>query len=381
MDKLIIIIILIRVCWGCKLNQTEHVHTISERQEKYSNILIEEVNLELDFNSFVGFFAYGENTLFYIDQLYTQVHTFDPEFNKIGEFLGKGDGPDRQNVINGFMPFVDAQRHMIVGSNETLLFDLDFSRQSSYPIRWDYSDNYSDMENFPKASMIGLYEIGWRPRGTNLSVLVDMDSKEMIFPVEMSHPKLNGFLHKEYYESVHTIGKYNIDRKKISSVLGRRSPVYLDHPYIPNFDFFYLESVSDSILVSFAVDPMIHVLDAEGNLIGKFGFPGQDFKSNYPATSSIHDALANFEIDLNKAGFYDHIYYDKTSGYLFRSYFPEGKGKGYSRIQVFENHSLIADIKVPERFRVIGNSGDWFIADGILDEKEEEMAVYKFVLK
>lgn len=381
MDKLTLIFFLFCVCWGCKQKQAEHVFNIAESQEKYSNILIEEVRLELDFNSFVGFFAIGENSLFYVDQLFSQIHKFDLEFNKRGEFLGKGDGPDRQNVINGFIPFVDARSHLIVGGNETVLFDLDFSRQSSYPISWDCSDSYSEMENSPNASMIGLYEIAWRPRGTNISLLVDINNKEMLFPVEMSHPKLNGFLHKEYYESVHTIGKYNMDKKKITAVFGQRSPVYLEYPFIPNFDFFYLESVSDSILVSFAVDPMIHVLDSEFNLIGKFGFQGLNFKFNYPTTSTIDEALDKHEKDLKNSGLYGHIYYDKKSGYLFRSYFPEGKGKGYSRLQVFENHRLIADLKVPERFRVLGNSGDWFIADGIFDEKEEIMAVYKFTLE
>ncbi len=377
----LVILLSLSMGYGCS-QQTEQLEvSFKEMDEKYSDISYQEIPLELDQNSFVGFFAFGEHTLFYVDQLFSQIHTFDLEFNKAGEFLGKGDGPDRQNVINGFLPYVDAKSHLIVGGNETVLFDLDFSRQSNYPISWDYSDSYSEMENSPNASMIGLYEIAWRSRGNNLSLLVDINRKEILFPLEMSHPKLNGFLHKEYYESVHTIGKYSMNQKKINGVFGNRSSVYLEYPFIPNFDFFYLESKSDSILVSFAVDPMIHILDSKFNLIGKFGYEGVGVSQNYPKTDNIENAIDNYKEDLTKAGFYGHLYYDKKSGYLFRSYFPEGKGKGYSRLQVFENQVLIADVKVPERFRVIGNSENGFIADGVLDEKNETMAIYQFELK
>lgn len=41
---------------------------------------------------------------------------------------------------------------------------------------------------------------------------------------------------------------------------------------------------------------------------------------------------------------------------------------------------LLVDVKVPTRFNVIGKLGDYYYADGLVNELEEELSIYNFKL-
>lgn len=360
----------------------EHVELPVYQQEnlKIKNISIDSLILEKDYFSGVGFFSLGRDQIFFVDQVFSTVISFDSEGLYQGTYLGKGGGPDEQNNIHGFQPYSKDNNHVVLDNFELVVFDENFVKVTSYPIEWDYSESYQDMVNSPKGSMLGLYELDWKSKGQNTSFIIDETSSQVLLPITMSHPTLNGYISEEYYQSVAIFGRYDLNKKIVLEGFGRRSDKYLEQKFVPNFDFSFFTKSKNEILVSFAIDPLIHVFDADGELLYKFGMEGVDIQKSYPKTNTIEDALDNYKLDLEKAGFYHLIYLDEAKNLTFRTYFPEGAEKGYSRLQIYQDKTLIGDVRVPERFRIIGKIGDFYFADGVVDEFNDRLGIYKFKL-
>lgn len=336
--------------------------------------------LEKDYFSGVGFFSLGRDQIFFVDQVFSTVISYDSGGLYQRTYLGKGDGPDEQNNIHGFHPYALNNKHVVLDNFELVVFDENFIKDISYPIEWDYSESYQDMVNSPKGSMLGLYELDWKSKGQNTSFIIDESGSQVLLPITMSHPTLNGYISEEYYQSVAVLGRYDLKKKMVLEGFGRRSDKYLEQKFVPNFDFSFFTKSKKEILVSFAIDPLIHVFGADGELVYKFGVDGIEMRESYPKTNTIEDALDNYKLDLEKAGFYHLIYLNEANNLTFRTYFPQGAGKGYARLQIYQDKTLIGDVRVPERFRILGKIGDFYFADGIVDEINDRLGFYKFKL-
>ena len=379
MNKVILIIFGV-LFFSCQ-KEIEKVVPVHQNQDLLiTKIDLDSIILEKEYFSGVGFFSVGRDQLFFVDQIFSTVLVYSKEGNYLETQLGKGDGPDEQNNIHGFQPFAYKGQHVILDNFEMVIFDKSFNKETSFPIQWDYSESYQDMLNNPKGSMLGLYEIDWKSRGNNTPFLLIEDENQVLLPITMSHPTLNGYISDEYYKNVSIIGNYDIKNKIVNNSFGRRSEEYLSHQFIPNFDFNHFTKRNNELLVSFAIDPLIHVYGFDGILKYKFGIKGMDIKTTYPRTNTIDEALDNYKLDLEKAGFYHTIYSDETSELTFRSYYPNGIGKGNARLQIYNKIKLIGDVEVPERFRVIGKIGDTYYADGIVDELNDRLGIYSFNL-
>jgi hypothetical protein len=379
MNKFILVVVGVFI-FSCQRENRGNVPLFQEKNLTIRAIELDSLILDKDYFSGVGFFSIGRDQLFFVDQVFSTVIAFDKDGKYKGSFLGKGDGPDEQNNIHGFLPYAIGDSHLVLDNFELVVFDLDFKKVNSYPIEWDYSDSYQDMLNDPNGSMLGLYEIAWSPKGNNTSFLILNNATEVILPVTMSHPRLNGYVSEDYYKSVSVFGRYDLSMKKVIEGFGIRSENYLAHRFIPNFDFSFFTKRKDEILVSFAIDPLIHVLDSEGALKYKFGVEGEGIQSTYPITNTIDEALDNYKLDLEKAGFYHFIYEDLDNFLTFRTYYPKGTAKGSARVQIYQKNRLVGDVEVPERFRIVGKIGDSYYADGIVDELNDRLGIYTFKL-
>jgi hypothetical protein len=379
MKKLLIIFIGCFV-FSCQYKKQVELPVFQMQDLKINNIILDSVFLDKDYFSGVGFFSLGRDQIFFVDQVFSSVISYDPEGLYQGTYLGKGNGPDEQNNIHGFHPYALDNKHVVLDNFELVVFDENFVKVTSYPIEWDYSESYQDMVNSPKGSMLGLYELDWKSKGQNTSFIIDESGSQVLLPITMSHPTLNGYMSEEYYQSVAILGRYDLKKKMVMEGFGRRSDKYLEQKFVPNFDFSFFTKNKNEILVSFAIDPLIHVFGADGELVYKFGIEGVDIRESYPKTNTIEDALDNYKLDLEKAGFYHLIYLDEVNNLTFRTYFPEGAGKGYSRLQVYQDKTLIGDVRVPERFRILGKIGDSYFADGVVDEINDRLGIYKFKL-
>lgn len=379
--KTILIIIVLVVVFSCQRKESKDVPIYQIQDLVVEDIKLDSLILEKDYFSGVGFFSVGKDQLFFVDQVFSTVIAFSKDGAYEGTYLGKGDGPDEQSYIHGFLPFAYKGQHVVLDDFELVVFDENFQKGKSFPIEWNYSESYQDMLSSPKGSMLGLYEIDWKSRGNNTPFLILGEGDEALLPITMSHPTLNGYISEDYYKTVSVLGRYVFLNKKVSEGFGKRSEEYLTHRFLPNFDFSHFTERQDEILISFAIDPLIHVYGVDGVLKYKFGVKGLNINSNYPKTNTIDDALDNYKRDLEKAGFYDTVFSDKDQGLTFRTYYPDGLEKGNARLQIYRENLLIGDVKVPERFKVIGKIDDNYYADGIVDELNDRLGVYIFKLK
>ena len=261
-----------------------------------------------------------------------------------------------------------------------MVFNLFFIIIRSLPIKWNFSESHKDMVNKPKGDMLGIYELDWKPKGYNTSFFISEKHDEILVPITTSHPMLNAYQSEDYYRDVFVLGKYDIQNQEIFKGIGFRSSIYLDYSFIPNFDFSFISQSQNHLFISYAIDPLIHVFDFDGNLLYKFGKEGLGFKNSYPKTQSIEEALDNHQSDMYKAGYYHFLYHDETNNLTFRTYYPSGSKPGKTRLQIYKESKLIGDVDVPDRFRVIGRIGEYYFVDGIVDELNDRIAVLKFKL-
>lgn len=376
--SIIFLLVIFSNCTGKQGNESTQVSDPVNLEIEF--LEFDTIQLQHDLFSGLGFFVMHDSNFYFVDQILSQVALFDSEGFLIDTFLGKGEGPDQQNVIHGFKPFGYKGLHVVLEDFGFTLFDEKFQKKEYLPLEWSFHESRDEMEKAPDEKMLGLYEVAWKRKGENSDFLV----KEMptgpsfLVPITMSHPQLNAYLSENYYKRAFIFGQYSTKEKKINSGFGNRSDEYLNYRFIPNFDFFHFASKEDSILVSFAIDPLIHVFSTEGKLIRKFGRKGLEITTKYPITQTIEDAIDNYSIDLTKAGFYGSIFYEESSDLTFRTYFKSGSMDSTSRLQIYKGSKLIGDLEVPKRFTVIGKLGDFYFADGIIDEQSEQLMIYRF---
>ncbi|WP_238531682.1 hypothetical protein [Nitritalea halalkaliphila] len=337
--------------------------------------------MEKDYFSGVGFLQVAREQVFFIDQIFSTVTVYDKKGALQGSYLGKGEGPNNQNTIHGFLPYSLDGSHLILDNFQLVAFDDNFQKVAAYPLAWDYAESYEDMLNNPTAEMLGLYEIEHKGNGYNTPFHYNRQANEILIPMSMSHPELNGYISEEYYKSVYVLGQYDLETKRIGKGMVTRSPEYLTQKFVPNFDFSFFSTRKDGILLSFAIDPLLHAYDLEGKLLYKFGVAGMNMHTSYPKTTTISDAIDNYRADLKRAGFYHFLHHDREAHITFRTYYPLGIDQGTARLQIYHNRVLIGDVEVPERFQVLGKIGDFYYADGLIDEENDVLGIYKFKLK
>lgn len=343
----------------------------------YSLGLLDTIYLDADSTSQIGYFFKSDLGIHYADRIQSKIFTYDWTGKPIGTYLGVGDGPSNQNGLHGIV--YQDNRFYILSDVFMSRFNTDYILDNRSQLKWGGKESYEEMLSFPREDMFGLYEISWISRMVNLPFIALEGGKGYILPVMMTHPKLNGYWTSEYYKKVFNLGLFD-ENFQLTKLGGRRSELYLDHQYLPNFDYTYFVKKGDSLIVSFPIDPSLYIYDLGLQYLGKFGEEGIGMKKDYIPTQTLEEAESQWEMDFRQFGYYDQLYYDEKSQLLFRSYVPKGTNGGFSRLQIYQGESLIADLEVPLRFKVIGSKDGLFYADGIIDEENEKLAFYTFTI-
>jgi hypothetical protein len=370
------LIILLLTLLSCQSNVGSN-RLESEPVLRYDIVSVDTVYLKSPKSTFVGYFFWTNSSINFIDRIDSKLYQFDHQGRFNGEFLGRGDGPDNQNGIFGI--FKNEGQFYILSDTHLSLFDSTFSRQDQLNFSLGGKESYEEMLHAPRPDMFGLYEISWISINVNLPFLPLQKRKGFILPVMMTHPELNGYWTTEYYKTVAMFGLFNEDFE-LQKLGGIRSEEYLKFNFLPNFDYFYFTQKGDSLLVSFPIDPKIHVYDMQFNFLGTFGESGKEMKTDYISTQTLEEAESQWQLDQNEYGYYDHVFFDEKESLLFRTYLPKGRGAESARLQIYKDDQLVGDLEVPIRFRVLGSVNGVFYADGIIDEEKEKLAFFKFKL-
>lgn len=354
---------------ACTERKTDFV---SHKDIQFDGIKIDIVLTQADEFSEKGFFVLEGQELLYFDNLYVSVLKFNLE----GDFVSRVFQGNEFNGVGSILSYQKKSNNNRVILNSHRLIELDENWEYLHRknLDWDDGTDYNVRLNNPQAEMKSIYElnVGWPPAQNNSVLLSD---EAVLLPIECSHPDFNAYMHEKYYKEAFAFGEFDINDGKIKSMMGKRSPIYLDYKFIPNFDFYSITNYNEDYLVSFAPDSLLWVYDKGFQLKTAFGVGASTMKQDYPLTKGV-EALDTFTEDVSNHGYYTYIYFDSKSGLIFRSYFTGEDNQG--GLQVYKGNVLIGEFTVPFRFRVFGAAGDYFYADGYVDEENNQLGVYKF---
>lgn len=319
-----------------------------------------------------NFYIQGDKIV-YADTQKAKLYFFNKTGNLVHEALGLGDGPEKVRGLEFFIP-IDNEAFFIISSFLIYYFPT-VDGWTSYSLM-DFRGKKSrdELMRNPKGDDWEIYQPNWLPIHVNF---FSQQDSILYFPIITEHPKLNAFQHKRFYRETKIIAKLDAVSGKLLAIGGEWPNIYLDQAYIPNLAATDIFVYQGNIFFSFLADPSIYVYDLNFNPLFKFGRSAKNREARFQRYSAGWDAVDAWDYDLRVNPLYASIWVDDE--YIFRVCYPEGmEQNGVLQIYNQNDFSLIAEVDVPYRFKVIGKVGDYYVADGIVDDKREQVGVFKF---
>jgi hypothetical protein len=382
MRLLLLFIILISCTKENKDVDASTYYDVPNLSKKHTNRLIKEIvmdTLELDSNietSYAGHFWIHRDTLYFSDTYFGYVFKFDRNGNALEKYLGKGKGPNEVLGLHNSVPLQHGFAFFYGGNNSLYTFNKDWKKTGEGRIDWGIKRSYKEVLKNPEPSLPESYEFdsGYE------NILKPWDENYLAIAITASHPKFWGYSNSDlYYNHSRILALINVETGKIDKFIGRRSPFYLSHINLPNFDHFNYEVGKTEVFVNFWPDKYIYIIDKETGLaIGKYGVEGKNMKTDYEVTNSYKEASEKHYVHRKKYGYYSHLKYISEKDILFRSY-KKGELRTTDGIQIYKDHYLIGDLEVPKGFEILGVINDMLIGT-IVSHDHEKFKLFKITL-
>jgi len=331
-------------------------------------------------SSYIGLSKITNDTLYFVDQKFTRVLSFDKELNYLGWNLTKGNGPDEIAIggIDGFEKMGNGN-FMFLGSNtDWHTFTSRFEKVSSYimektKLRNENRDSPNEVS--PEDPII--YSFVY-PK----LIIREFDNR-LFFNIMVQHPEFNFIhTHNEYYENSRVLSEMDPETGKTISIFGRFSPAYQSNNFtmnqvsLLNFD---ISKETGTFYLNFEADPVIYEFDSDFKPLTSYGILGKDMKPNYKRIDTIEDFQRENESQRKSTHYFTWLEYVEEGELLFRSYSLGNSNE--DGLQIYKGNTLIGDVKVPKGFKVLGKLGSTFISHPILDEQNDKMTFHTFKLK
>lgn len=368
-------------CHGNRQGQNSKFETIATPQEFIINHLeLESITLAAPLKcSYTGFFRIYGNRIYFIDQIFAQIMEFGFEGKLKKVHLGLGDGPEEVPAIQNYA--YHEGKHYVFFDWQVRIYQEDWSLERKFIIDWNPTKSLAELKTNPQAKDRGIYEL----RYFQNRFLFHQPDK-VLFHVESTHPKFNGFQNsvaEQYYREAAIIAELDLNTGKVVSLIGHYPVIYQTQQFIPNFSFFSSAYGQENLFVSFNADSLIYQYNQNFKLEKAFGRKGKDMQMNYSTTRSYEQAAQNFAQNRETFAYYDHIEYFPENEVLFRCY-QQGLSKPSvtqtRRLQIYQQNMQIADVAIPNGFRIIGYHQGEYYAEVPQDESNNQLKLYKFKL-
>lgn len=325
---------------------------------------------------------YGDKIL-YLDEMYAQATIYSLSGDSVGRQLNRGKNYSEIPAIENYVHLPDGS-HLFMEDWNFYHYNKEWEYQGKFRINWNGSIGYSDLMSEPAkyVAMPDMYETAY------IHSQVDMlTDSTLIINIDTEHLHFNAFNTAGYYKEAKTFAEISLATGKVKRVFGNKPAAYQQYNFVPHLIGQYFTSDKSHFYVGHEVDPKIYVYDREFNLVDEFGVAGTGMNTNYVESNTLEtvDDMKAFHASRSTEGYYTHLWYSQAQGLLFRTYTTGGEynslRKNPKRLQVYENKELVADVAVPENFRVIAYRAPYFYAEGILDEGNSRLGIYRFQLK
>ncbi len=354
----------------------------NEFTPKYS-ISLDSIMLPLDNFSGRGRLAIYKDTILYLDELYAEANLYSLQGDSIGRRVNRGRNFGEIPQIHNYLYLPDSG-HLLLEDWNFYLYDKAWNYRRKFRIDWNGSVGYNLLLTEPEkyVDLPDMYEFAYIH-----NQLEQITDSTLLLNIDTEHERLNAFATEAYYEKARILAEVSMHTGKVKRVFGNKSDKYQEYRFIPHLIGHYYDFDGTYLYVGFEPDEKIYQYTTDFKLIHKFGVAGIGMNTDYTETNTVetaYDAEA-FTKSRTTEGYYTHIRYFPQLQWLFRTYTLGGvyneQNQNPQRLQVYENQQLVADVLVPMRFRVLAYIAPYFYAEGILDEANGRLGVYRFTLE
>ena len=375
----IIFALSLSVCIGCgnkeNVDRYEDVPYTGNTNMLINSLPLDTVSIEGSKTSLVGKWSCIDDKLIFGDFYYGSFYIYDTNLNFEKKVMSRGNGPNEIPSKKWSDYTVYDDKIFIIGGayDYHIINNKAWKKEKSSRLQF-YSKNtdIKKLSNDPKSQDIEIYEVNYSK--LNLSFL---NSEKLLFSISTSHPKINAFTSRTFYDKVNTIGTLDLKKNKIENMFCNYSPIYKKYEYIPQFSNVLFTKPENELFFSFEADSLIYTSKEDNVIVSKYGSKGRNISAKYPEVTSTENYLGVYKTARAKYGYYKYLKQVPETGILFRGYQKDQPSKS-DGLQIYNDTRLIGDVDVPKDFKIIGYIEPYYYAQIPPDDLKEEFTLYKF---
>lgn len=327
--------------------------------------------------SMEGDFFIQKDTIYFGDQQLASIFMYDTAGHFLSSRIKRGKGPEEIFGLHTMTPLPEGYAIMDQQWN-IYFFDRQWNKENQYRINWQTQKSYKVLLDNPDPNERAIYEVEYTKNN-----LRPLGGKYLIFPIVTEHKRYNSYggeNARHFYENSYTIAIMDQKNGNIARMCCNYSPIYSHYKYLPNFKYVFFDTFKDTLLYSFEADTLIYKMSINDTIPNvSFGIAAQGLNTKYTETRDFKEADENFATDRKTFGYYDYLKYIPQQQILFRGFYTGEPSQKYG-IQIYRNLLLIAEIIMPDNFKVFGYSAPYYYATGKPDYNNDRIKIYRFKL-
>ena len=348
-------------CSSCASEQT--INT-SSKDIRYAGCKIELISFDLPQTSFCCFSGMMGDSIYCFDNVLSNLYSISVDGTvgkrRMGYGHGAGELPIKQSISVNYNQ--NDNSFLVMGSSyDAYLYNMNNQVKKIDLLPDNHEESYRSAKSYTF----------WP------ETIIRSDGENFYFDVKGNSEDVSHVFQENYYDEASILMKANMKTGQMEPI-GRYSDFYKENKN----KFRHLSRVyfdlneNNDFYVAFQMDSLIYHYDKNNNLIECFGFPGEEMDTDYTESGcGAESVVSASKKDKKRVGCY---YWIKCVGNLVFRCYRKSENVKYDGMQVYEGNTLIADLKVPKNFRVIGKIGDYYVTEVICSEKKQKTGFYRF---
>ncbi len=347
----------------------------NQRGIVYPTISLDSFYLDVVSTSFNGSIHVWKDKLLFVDSKFCWVFVFDTTGKSIGRRIGQGEGPNELpcKKIAAYVPLRDGGHLFIGPSWDVYVFDSSFIKKSDFLIDWHPRGNKEYIAGHPDPTDPIMYSItyGMEP--------IRSDKSTVYLPIYSQH-KIFFPATDAYANDARILGKLSIKKGDVSSIYGRLSPIYRRNAQVRTFSYPVYDLIDeDKMVIGFPADSLLYLSDRDFVIKSAFGRMGRDMDTDYLSTTDYTRFNRQWQKENKERGYYTGVDYVPGLKLILRTY-QKGGSAISDGLQIYKDNTLIADVDIPAKARVVGYIAPYVYLSAGPDETEEKIQIFRFKL-
>ena len=322
------------------------------------NIRIDTIKIPLHDAGGWGCFYMEDSVITFADEITCTFMDFNLDGELINSYFRRGRGKNEiVALINAYPIYNDRQRRGVIidNNNSVTVFDRK-SKDILQKGQLDFGWKNPGQEEYDSPALYNIMQLS----DFGLSVFMESDSV-LVIPLSIINrmTKNPAMIEADRYEKGAIFGKLDLSSMKVTDVFGHFPEVYKENP-MPHLESFNYIVSGDTMYVNHIVDSLIYVYEYPDRLVYTLGYECPGINRDYTVTRKI-DTGEMVRDDINRGvGMNSGLYYSEDTGILCRTYM-KSLNTGSSGMQMYKGANLVAELELPQFFKLLGyHDGYWY---------------------